>query len=676
MKLLRTALSEGHYFLDLKADNLETVFHLTLQHLVSRGLLATELRELVEQALLEREQLASTALGNEVAVPHAYVSAFQEPIIVFVRLARPLWLGAPDRIPTRYLFVLLGPTGFAGHLDTLMHVARLMADDEFRHDARVAQSCEELLAAFDEFLARTAQRAPRRPDVREGLAYTGRLFGGLLDDIRRRWPHYAGDLRDGLHPKCLSSTLFLFFACLAPAVTFGGIMADQTGGQIGAVEMIVASAGCGIVYALCSGQPLIILGGTGPLLVFTAILYRMCQDLGIPFFPTYAWVGMWSAVLLVILAATDASCLMRYFTRFTDEIFAALISFIFVYEAIKALVEVFTGHQVRYDTALLSLLLALGTFYIALSLSRFRQTPYLRAPLREFLADFGPTLSLVAMTLVAVRLNEVELHVLQVPQTLGTTTGRAWLVNPLAAPVWVWFAALIPAMLVAVLVFLDQNITARLVNSLDHRLQRGEAYHLDLALVGGLLGVCSLFGLPWLVAATVRSLNHLRSLATVEEVVTSHQERREKIVRVRENRMTGFAIHLAIGLSLLFLPRLRVIPMAVLYGLFLYMGVVSMRGNQFLQRLNLWTIDPALYPQTHFIRRVPLWPMYMYTNLQTACLAVLWLVKVSALGILFPLCIALLVPVRLLANRWFEPEHLMALDSETDAEEEQTQRVR
>ena len=94
--------------------------------------------------------------------------------------------------------------------------------------------------------------------------------------MARRWPHYLSDFRDGLHAKCVGSTLFLFFACLAPAVTFGGVMAVQTDGQIGAVEMIVASAFCGVVFALISGQPLVILGGTGPLLVFTAILYRLC----------------------------------------------------------------------------------------------------------------------------------------------------------------------------------------------------------------------------------------------------------------------------------------------------------------------------------------------------------------------------------------------------------------
>ena len=95
--------------------------------------------------------------------------------------------------------------------------------------------------------------------------------------------------------------------------------------------MLVASAACGIAYALFSGQPLIILGGTGPLLVFTGILYRLCIDLQIPFLATYAWIGLWTGLLLIALAVTNASYLMRYFTRFTDEIFAALISVIFIY---------------------------------------------------------------------------------------------------------------------------------------------------------------------------------------------------------------------------------------------------------------------------------------------------------------------------------------------------------
>jgi hypothetical protein len=237
---------------------------------------------------------------------------------------------------------------------------------------------------------------------------------------------------------------------------------------------------------------------------------------------------------------------------------------------------------------------------------------------------------------------------------------------------WVRVSTVVPAVLLAVLVYLDQNITARLVNSPDHKLRKGEAYHLDLGIVGLLIGACSLVGLPWLVAATVRSLNHVRSLATVEEVVSKTGEMRERLIHVRENRITPLAIHMLIGLSLVLLPLLKVVPMAVLYGLFLYMGVVSMVGNQFFDRLKLWFIDPTLYPPVHYVRKVPQSTIHKFTLLQFVCLGVLWIVKASALGLLFPLFIAALVPIRFIAGRSFAPEHLAALDSEEEPEEEET----
>lgn len=676
MKLLRKALTDGFYLLELDAHDLTAVFRETVAHLVKKSAVGDQHRGKVENALLEREQLGSTAIGHAVAVPHVYLDCVGEPTIVFVRLANPINLGAPDGIPTHFIFVLLGPPeAAAGHLDTLMTIARLMADDEFRYEAGEAQDQQHLLSALDHFIERTssAEKIERR-DIPAGLSYTGRLFGGLKQDIARRLPFYFDDFREGLHVKCAASTLFLFFACLAPAVTFGGVMAIQTGGQIGAIEMIVASAFCGIVYALLSGQPLIILGGTGPLLVFTAILYRLCNDMAIPFLPSYTWVGLWTTGFLILMAVTEAGCLMRYFTRFTDEIFSALISLIFIYEAIKSLIHIFRDLDVKkhHDTALLSLLLALGTYLIAMNLSRFRRSDYLLPKMREFFADFGPAIALGAMTVVAVLLHEVYLDTLPSPDTFGTTSGRPWRVDLFAVPMWVRFAAAGPALLVALLVFLDQNITARLVNSPDHKLHKGEAYHLDLAIVGGLIGICSLFGLPWLVAATVRSINHVRSLATVEEVVSARGHTRDRIIHVRENRLTGLAIHVLIGLSLLLLSWLKVIPMAVLYGLFLFMGVVSMSGNQLFERLSLWLKDSDLYPVTHYIRRVPHWTIHKFTLLQVICLSILWTVKVSAAGILFPLFIALLVPVRLLAGRFFRPEHLAALDAEEEPEEEET----
>ena len=661
---------------DLDSDEVPEILRRAVEAAVDRDLVTADQCDQIVEELLRREERFSTAIGDAAAVPHAYIEGLNRQVLLLVRLRRAINMGAPDGVPTRFLFVLLGPPGAAGeHLDTLMHIAQLVSDSEFRYEAGRANDEVDLRLALERFIRRVTPDAVAAADGPHALEYTGRLAGGLLGDIKRRLPYFAADFRDGLCAKTVSSTLFLFFACIAPAVTFGGLMYLATDGEMGATQMLLATALCGIVFALLGGQPLIILGGTGPLLVFTGLLYALCADYEIPFLPAYAWVGVWMGVFTLVLAITDASWLIKYFTRFTDEVFAALISAIFIVEAMTSV----TGYlaqarvaEVAHDVAFLALIVSLGTFTVAMLLSRFRKSRYLYPTVREFLADFGPTIAVVSMVLFGALFSEVQLPALTVGDAATPLAERIGTVDLFAAPKWVWLAAAGPALLGTVLVYMDQNITARLVNNPDHRLQKGEAYHLDLAVVGALIVVCSCLGLPWLVAATVRSLNHVRSLAVAEEVVTRGGDRREQIIHVVENRMSGLGIHILIGLSLLLLPLLQLVPMAVLYGLFLYMGVVSLAGNQFFERLTLWLTDPDLYPSTHYIRRVPRDVIHRFTLIQLVCLLVLWIVKVTPAGIVFPLVIALVVPVRMLIGRYFLAEHLAVLDADEDPEEEES----
>lgn len=689
MKVLRKALADGAYLLNVDARDMPAIVGRSLQNMVERGLLAEEKRDLIRNAILERERVISTAIGHAVAIPHAYLDELEDPLVIFVRLKHAVNLGAPDGIPTRFLFILAGPKAYASeHLDTLTVVARLMSDEQFRYDAAVALTKDDLIQSLDRFVVRTtAVSQEELTTVPEGLQYTGKPGQGLINDIKRRLPHYASDFKDGLHLKCLASVLFLFFACLAPSVTFGGLMSYETGGQIGVVEMLIATAFCGIVYALFSGQPLSMLGGTGPMLVFTVLLYQMCLGIwgeergSVLFLPVLGWVGLWTALFVLLMSIFEACVLIRFFTRFTDEIFAALISIIFISEAVKNLFGYLSSawnvnHQADHDKAFLSLILALGTFYVAMSLSRFRKSRYLQPRIREFLSDFGPTIAVFTLTVLAFSFSHVEVETLNVPEKFGPTLeGRNWLVDLGAVPLTLILGCAIPGVLVSTLVYLDQNITVRLVNSPDHKLLKGEGYHLDFLIVGLLIAVCSLFGFPWLVAATVRSLNHVRSLATTEEVVTPGSETREKVIHVRETRLTGLCIHLLIAFSMLLLPLMRTIPVSVLYGLFLFMGVVSIAGNQFFERLSLWWMDSALYPSAHYIRRVPIKSIHLFTIVQVSLLALLWVVKASPIGILFPLFIALLVPVRLWLPKIIPVEHVLALDMEEDPEHEESQWV-
>ncbi len=661
-------ITKSGILLDVRANELTDAIEQSLTSCVERGLFDEEALATIVGELLKREEQTSTAIGHGVSVPHASFDFLDEPIVIFSRLLNPLATAGPDGVPVSYLFTLLGPMGHSGeHLETLMQIARLMSDDSFRYEIGEGKNFDDIEAAFRAFAERIEPTATVHKEENQELVRTGRLCGGIVADIKRRLPWYGRDFTDGFHLKALGSTLFLFFACIAPAITFGGFMASVTGGAIGAVEMLVATAIGGIVYALLSAQPLTILGGTGPLLVLTEVIYILCAQLEIPFLPTYAWVGFWTAGLTLLLAVTDASALIRYFTRFIDEIFAALISLIFIVEALQKLLD----DSAPSESVLFSLFLGLGTFYVATTLSRFRKSRFLRSRIREFLADFGATIAVVAMSAFAYfYFNDVMVESLNVPDEIQTTSGRPWTVDLFALPKWVMFAALGPALVTTILVYLDQNITTRLVNNKDNKLERGAGYHLDLTIVAVLIGVFSFFGLPWLVAATVRSLNHVRSLATTEEIVGSAGDKKDRVIHVRENRVTGLSIHLLIGASiLLLLPYLKLIPMPVLYGLFLFMGVVSMGGNQFFERLSLWGMDAKRYPSNHYMRRVPVAIIHKFTALQVACLAVLWLIKTSVLAICFPLFIALLVPIRMVAGRGFKESHLQALDAEEEPDE-------
>ena len=56
------------------------------------------------------------------------------------------------------------------------------------------------------------------------LKRTGRLFGGLINDVKRRYPHYLSDFTDALNLQCLMALIFIFFACLASCIAFGGLI--------------------------------------------------------------------------------------------------------------------------------------------------------------------------------------------------------------------------------------------------------------------------------------------------------------------------------------------------------------------------------------------------------------------------------------------------------------------
>lgn len=669
---MQKGLHDSEILLDLTASDLSGLVQQAVDELVDLGKLNDRQRHSIRATLEERGEGELHDLGSGVGVIRVRYEAHGEDGCQCALLRVPDGVRATDHEKVHYVWLIVAPYGTSTPDDEALEPFGWMLHDE-RFSASIigANDPMQVLATYQLYLeyveAPPDERRPSLVPTHPSLPPPAAGFAsGLIADVRRKLPFYASDFVDGFNIKGFATILFLFFACLAPSIAFGGLLEFLTDGQIGTVEAILATAIGGVVYALCSGQPLTLLGSTGPVTIFLALLYAFCQALGVPFLPGLFWIGMWTALLMMVLALTNASRYIRFFTRFTDEIFGALIALIFITEALRDIFGNVFGTEVPTNGELLALILALGTYLISVQLSRVRQKRFLTKNVREFLADFGPAIAIFAMTAAAWTMRPIALEHLAVPHELSTTSGRPWVVDPRDAPPWFWAASMPVAMLATVLLFLDQNITVRLVNSAHHRLRKGSGYNLDMAVIAVLVGVCATLGLPWVVAATVRSLNHVRSLATVQ-----HHARGEHIISVRENRLTPLVVHLLIGGSLLLLGLLREIPMSVVFGLFLFMGIASLRGNQFVDRLKLWVTDPTLYPPTHYIRRVSRTVLHGFTAIQVACLLVLWLVKESPYGVLFPLCIAILVPIRRGLGRIFSQRELAFLDADENPEEEQ-----
>ncbi|KAF4108554.1 electrogenic sodium bicarbonate cotransporter 4 isoform X2 [Onychostoma macrolepis] len=829
---LRTCLQTGCILLDLEGYSLPQIVDDIIEKQVQEGLIAPEIREKISFVLLRKHRhqtkkpihrsLADIGKSspsnpsqcrsmNDISVTPSTdqlknkfmkkiprdaeasnvligeVDFLDKPFVAFVRLAQAATLGGLTEVPvpTRFLFVLLGPNGKTKSYNEIGRaMATLMVDDLFSDVAYKARDREDLIAGIDEFLDEVIVLPPGEwdPKIRieppkklpsaemrksvfslnelgqpngnagggaasaedeampaphelgEELKFTGRFCGGLWLDIKRKVPWILSDFYDGFHIQSVSAVLFIYLGCITNAITFGGLLGDATDNYQGVMESFLGTALAGAVFCFFGGQPLIILSSTGPILIFEKLLYEFSINNDIDYMEIRLWIGLHSCLQCLILVATDASYIIKYMTRFTEEGFSSLISFIFISDALKKMMSIFNyypinrdfkpdyitsyrcdcqapdqasplvlnassplgienisdysmfnfsaldwnqlskkeclrfggslvGKSCKYvpDLAMLSFILFFGTYSMTISLKKFKASRYFPTKCRTLMADFSIIVSILVFCALdyVMSLDTPKLHV--PTQIKPTRPDRGWIVMPFGKnPWWMCVASFVPALLVTILIFMDQQITAVIVNRKENKLKKGCGYHLDLFWVGILMAVCSFMGLPWYVAATVISIAHIDSLKMESE--SSAPGEQPQFLGVREQRLTGILVFVLTGVSVFLAPILQYIPMPVLYGVFLYMGVASLHGIQFWERMKLFLMPAKHQPDFVFLRHVPLRRVHLFTLVQITCLAVLWILKSTVAAIIFPVMILGLLVVRKMMDLIFSQHDLAWLD--------------
>ncbi|KRY11621.1 Electroneutral sodium bicarbonate exchanger 1 [Trichinella patagoniensis] len=622
------------------------------------------------------------------------------PLVQFVRLKTATVMKNLFEIPipTRFLYILLIPKDhMARDSDTIGRcMGTLFVDEVFSHICYKAKDNLHLCYGIDEFLSQSTivpagrlstqnrlephdnllpqkrcfggqpteliRSLSQTPETEVKLHRTGKLFGGLVEDIKTKTPWYWSDFRDafrGRITQTIAAAIFLFFANVSKIITFGGVMDHVLHKQM------VNNNICGVIYALFSGQPLCVLSATGPCLVFEVIMDVLCRKQGFDFLLIRLWVGLWTGLMLIIFVAIDASAFVAFITRFTEEAFATLISLIFLVKAVEELMEI------SYDSPVVTSVQNIFTspcyckFYSNDSVTLHE--PYLLPPstlanssreaclfdggviegmqcfykpdVRHVVADFNVTIAILLMTAAKWAVG-TDVPCLEVPDKLNPTRERDWILNPLdVKPWWMALACFLPACFFSILILMDQNITSVIINRPENKLKKGYGYHLDLAVIAVLMFVCSIFGIPFYVAATVISLMHVESLRIMSETTAPGDA--PQFLGLKEQRFTALVAHLLIGLSL--------IPMPVLLGVFLYMGIVSLSGQQ---------------PDYTWLRQVQLKRVNLFTIIQIICFLALAVVEeIKVISMAFPLMLLFMVAIRkVLLEKIFTSRELMALD--------------
>lgn len=104
-------------------------------------------KEALHSALIEREKLGSTGIGENVAIPHAKSEEIDQLLTLFGRSTEGIEFDSLDKKPVHYVCLVVAPTHSTGHhLKALARIARLLKNKDLRDNILKSQDEKEIYA--------------------------------------------------------------------------------------------------------------------------------------------------------------------------------------------------------------------------------------------------------------------------------------------------------------------------------------------------------------------------------------------------------------------------------------------------------------------------------------------------------------------------------------------------
>ncbi len=148
---LQQLIGPERVFIQLEADDINTALAAVSERISPD--LDISGREILG-ALLDRERLGSTSVGDGFAIPHCKLQGTKKIYLALARFVQGVDFGATDGEPVRFLFVVLSPPDQpAAHLQVLSQIARVLKRKDLRRDLLAARETAEIIQSIQKVAA-------------------------------------------------------------------------------------------------------------------------------------------------------------------------------------------------------------------------------------------------------------------------------------------------------------------------------------------------------------------------------------------------------------------------------------------------------------------------------------------------------------------------------------------
>ncbi|CAH8356298.1 unnamed protein product [Eruca vesicaria subsp. sativa] len=500
-------------------------------------------------------------------------------------------------------------------------------------------------------------------------------FEGIKNDLKGRLRCYKQDWTGGFKAgfRILAPTTYIFFASAIPVISFGEQLERSTDGVLTAVQTLASTAICGIIHSIIGGQPLLILGVAEPTVIMYTFMFNFAKgrpELGRNLF--LAWSGCYAlharshqswlrsliadyGVPLMVLVWTGVSYIP------TGDVPKGIPRRLFspnpwspgAYEnwtVVKEMLEVPIVYIIgAFIPATMIAVLYYFDHSVASQLAQQKEFN-LRKP-----SSYHYDLLLLGFLTLICGLLGIPPSNGVIPQSPMHTKSLATLKYQL----------------------LRNRLVATARRSIKQNASLGQLYG-NMQEVYNQMQTPLVYqqpqGLKELRESTIQATTFTGNLdAPVDETLFDIEKEIDDLlpIEVKEQRVSNLLQAVMVGGCVAAMPILKMIPTSVLWGYFAFMAIESLPGNQFWERILLLFTAPSrrfkVLEDNHatFVETVPFKTIAMFTIFQTTYLLICFgLTWIPIAGVMFPLMIMFLIPVRqYILPRFFKGAHLQDLDA-------------